>query len=134
MNFKYLETLLDQPEEFTPPPVEEQQHIFNGKMWKVENLVKYADTLPSYMKPLSELRALVFESGFPGLSQNPTYAELAYHTRVSVEADLSFPIILGEDGRIVDGHHRVLKALIEGKTHILCVQFVLDPEPDEYLS
>lgn len=46
------------------------------------------------------------------------------------ETDLNFPIILSSDGRIMDGMHRVAKALLEGRGTIEAVRFRQDPEPD----
>ena len=46
------------------------------------------------------------------------------------DADLTFPVILSSDGRIMDGMHRVLKALLAGLSHISAVRFSSDPEPD----
>lgn len=46
------------------------------------------------------------------------------------EADLAFPIILSADGRVMDGMHRVLKALLNGSQSIEAVRFERDPEPD----
>lgn len=46
------------------------------------------------------------------------------------EADLAFPIILSADGRVIDGMHRVLKALLNGSQSIEAVRFERDPEPD----
>lgn len=46
------------------------------------------------------------------------------------EADLQFPIILSSNGRVMDGMHRVLKALLNGSQTIEAVQFQTDPEPD----
>jgi len=34
------------------------------------------------------------------------------------------------DGRVMDGMHRVCKALLEGRETIAALQFELDPEPD----
>jgi hypothetical protein len=130
---KYLEKLLNAPSEFTPPPVEVQRHVFQKKVWYVDNLIALAQTMPAFEKPITELRAVILESAFPGMG-NWTYAELAYHTRVAIKADLQYPILLGEDGRVLDGHHRLLKALIDGHPTIKAVQFVIDPEPDEYLD
>lgn len=55
---------------------------------------------------------------------------IAEHARLITEADLRFPIILSSDGRIMDGMHRVLKALNLGKTHVRAVRFASDPAPD----
>jgi hypothetical protein len=52
------------------------------------------------------------------------------HMKLTEEADLSFPIILSQDGDIMDGRHRVAKAAWQGRTEIEAVQFERDPEPD----
>ena len=46
------------------------------------------------------------------------------------ESDLDSPIILSADGRVMDGMHRVLKALLNGLQSIEAVRFGRDPEPD----
>ncbi len=46
------------------------------------------------------------------------------------EANLSHPIVLSQDGRVMDGMHRVCRALIEGRKTIRAVRFEVDPEPD----
>jgi hypothetical protein len=50
--------------------------------------------------------------------------------RIIDAVDLSFPIILGADGRVMDGMHRVAKALLQGRSEIEAVRFQVDPEPD----
>ena len=50
--------------------------------------------------------------------------------RLIEQTDLSYPIILSSDGRVMDGMHRVAKALFEGRKTIEAVQFNQDPEPD----
>lgn len=47
-----------------------------------------------------------------------------------LDCDLAFPIILFKDGRVMDGMHRVCKALLNGLSEIEAVRFVEDPEPD----
>ncbi len=128
----HITKLIEDPFNFEPPTPENQQHIFEGKMWYVKNLIELAETLPSFNKPLKEMRAVLFNSKFPG-SESWSHAELAYHYNVALRANLDCPIILGADGRIMDGHHRLLRALIEKNDHIKVVQFVVDPDPDKYL-
>ena len=50
--------------------------------------------------------------------------------RIVKETDLRYPIILSTDGRVMDGMHRVTKALLEGRETIEVVQFSQDPEAD----
>jgi len=52
------------------------------------------------------------------------------HLRLVLAADLRYPIILDQDGRLMDGMHRVGKALLEGVREIPAVRFIEDPQPD----
>lgn len=61
---------------------------------------------------------------------SPTWRGILTHIRFIEEADLSFPIILSSNGAVMDGMHRVIKALLSDKHEIECVQFEVDPEPD----
>jgi hypothetical protein len=45
-------------------------------------------------------------------------------------ADLSFPVIIGADGLVMDGMHRVAKSLLLGMSTVRAVQFVEQPSPD----
>jgi hypothetical protein len=55
---------------------------------------------------------------------------LVRHMQLVKDADLYFPIILSADGPVMDGMHRVAKALLDGRTPILSVRFKVQPEPD----
>ena len=55
---------------------------------------------------------------------------IAEHARLIQGADLHHPIILSADGRVMDGMHRVCKALIEGRKTVVAVRFESDPDPD----
>ena len=52
------------------------------------------------------------------------------HIDRCLSADLSYPILVHE-GKIVDGCHRVIKALAQGNTHISARVLTELPEPDE---
>jgi len=67
-------------------------------------------------------------AGGPG--QRLTCREVVDHAHLMLDCDLGFPIILSSDGRVMDGMHRVCKALLEGHAEIEAVRFVQDPEPD----
>lgn len=55
---------------------------------------------------------------------------IAEHARLIKEADLSYPIIMCSNRRVMDGMHRVLKALNARMHTIDAVIFEQDPEPD----
>jgi hypothetical protein len=67
---------------------------------------------------------------FDGRKERATCRKVLEHMRLIGQVDLSYPIILGADGRVMDGMHRVAKALLEGNQTIEAVQFERDPEPD----
>jgi hypothetical protein len=45
-------------------------------------------------------------------------------------AYLQFPIILAANGAVMDGVHRVAKAVLRGRREIEAVRFAQDPPPD----
>ena len=47
----------------------------------------------------------------------------AYHAVRIQNCDTSIPVIMRSDGLIVDGWHRVVKAILEDKTHIKAYRF-----------
>jgi hypothetical protein len=59
-----------------------------------------------------------------------TCRRVVEHARLIEEVDLAYPVILSCDGRVMDGMHRVLKALMNGESHIHVVRFRTDPDPD----
>jgi hypothetical protein len=52
------------------------------------------------------------------------------HAKLIAEVDTSYPIILGHDGRVMDGMHRIARALLEDRTEIAAVRFRSPIEPD----
>ena len=61
-----------------------------------------------------------------------TLRELAGHMEAVNNADLDYPIILDEDGSIMDGRHRVMKCLINNIETIKAVRFSENPSPCRY--
>jgi len=59
-----------------------------------------------------------------------TVRQFALHVRLVQEVDPSYPIILAADGRVMDGMHRIVRALLNGEGTIAAVQFAVTPEPD----
>ncbi len=96
--------------------------------WDVDRLVKLSSPLPRRWIPLGAIRELdeVWSSDDEGQS----WRALIEHVRLLEEADLTFPIILSSTGRVMDGMHRVAKAMLLGRAEIEAVQFAEDPEPD----
>jgi hypothetical protein len=97
-------------------------------IWDVHNLVELTKKFKVKEIPLSEIRELEEPYWYP--ESHPTTQEIIEHMQLIQEADLSYPIILCSQGRLMDGMHRVGKAKILGKDLISVVQFNVDPKPD----
>ena len=54
-----------------------------------------------------------------------------YHAVRVQGCDTSIPIVMRQDGQIIDGWHRVAKAVLEGKKEILAYRFECYIEPEE---
>ena len=96
------------------------------RAWDVDRLVALTTDLEPQLVPVASIREI--DEAYWG--QPMTCREVAEHARFIDEADLGYPIILSSDGGVMDGMHRVLKALNRGATHIRAVRFASDPEPD----
>jgi hypothetical protein len=96
------------------------------RAWDIHRLV----ALSKQLEPELVLIANIRELDEPYWGEPMTCRHVADHARLINEADLGYPVILANDGRIMDGMHRVLKALIQGQTYINAVRFLTDPEPD----
>jgi hypothetical protein len=96
--------------------------------WNVDRLVQLSSGLPRKRVPLAHIREL--DEVWHGDEERPTWRAMIEHMTLIDQADLSFPIILSASGAIMDGRHRVAKALREGRTDITAVQFEQDPDPD----
>ncbi len=79
---------------------------------------------------LDSIREIDEKFWFGDKNDEPTCRAIVEHVRLIQEADLALPIILSSDGRVMDGMHRVAKALLEGYETIEAVKFSQDPEPD----
>ena len=51
------------------------------------------------------------------------------HVKQILKVNIDYPIILDEDGEIMDGRHRIMKAILEGKETIKAVRFDENPKP-----
>ena len=98
--------------------------------WDVGRLVSLTATFPVFDLPLMQIKELDEPFWFDGEGEVATPRKIALHGKLIAETDLSHPIILSQDGRVMDGMHRVCKALMEKRDTISAVQFETDPEPD----
>lgn len=96
--------------------------------WDVDRLVFLTRQLPVRAVPLSQIREL--DEPLFGEDEPPTWRSFVGHVQLLEAAELTYPIILAANGAVMDGMHRVAKALRDGLPAIDAVQFQKDPPPD----
>lgn len=95
--------------------------------WDVDRLVELAEPLAVEMVAVAEIGELDEAYWFDAA---PTCREIVDHMRLVNECDLQYPILLCANGRVMDGMHRVAKALLIGESHIRARRFCQTPSPD----
>jgi hypothetical protein len=98
--------------------------------WDVRRLVQLSSGLARERVPLSEIKEIDEPYWCGGPREKLTCRQVVEHARLMGATDLSFPVILSSDGRVMDGMHRICRALLEGREEIEAVRFMQDPEPD----
>ena len=91
--------------------------------WSVSRLFELSRHLPVMEVPIDHLNLYY-------TYEKLTLRELVMHMRAVEAADFSFPIILDEDGELMDGRHRLKKAKLLGEKTIKAVRFDENPSPD----
>ena len=97
--------------------------------WDVDNLIKASADLPVVDVALDSIGDVDTDFWFQ-FGSIPTVRRVIDHVRLIQQVDLSFPVILGADGRVMDGMHRIARAILEGRSTIEAVRFVTEAEPD----
>ena len=95
----------------------------NGK-WGIARLIALSKDLPVFEATMAAIATDYT------LTSSADLRDFAAHMRKVQEADLSYPIILAPNGVIIDGRHRLTKAILEGHTTIKAVRFDQMPAPD----
>lgn len=111
-----------------------QYHFWPGHQeldaWDVDRLIRLSADLPVVDVPIEAIRELDTPYwSLPG-SGPTTVDEVIAHMRLVRDVDPAYPVILGSDGHVMDGMHRIARAVLEGRTTIRAVRFPVDPEPD----
>ena len=107
--------------------LDEQIFVDGGKVWRITRLIQLALELTSFDIPLKQFSIYNLVPTFEGNS--PTKQFIDYIKRIH-EVNLSYPIILDDEGFVMDGRHRVFKALLENAESIKAVRFEKTPVHD----
>jgi predicted amino acid dehydrogenase len=110
-----------------------QYHMWPGDhgidAWDVDRLVELSRHLAVEQVELAAVFEIDSVYWFDDW-QRPTVRKVVEHFRLVQEVDTSHPIILGPDGRVMDGMHRVARALLDGRRTIAARRLPVLPEPD----
>jgi hypothetical protein len=97
-------------------------------VWDVERLLVLAQGQPVEHVLLADIREVHSDYWFA--DQEPTVLAVVAHARLIDEADLAWPILLDPWGGVMDGMHRVAKALLRGDVSIAARRLSVLPDPD----
>ena len=103
-------------------------------IWDVARLWRKARDLPILERRIEDIEEFDQVTWFSGNDELPTCRKVASHVERILRADLGRPVILAEDGAVMDGMHRIAKAWIEDREAVLAVQFSRNPSPDEIVE
>ena len=102
-------------------------------VWHTEKLWEATKEFPIIQVEIESLRHLDgvcwFDDDFP-----PTLRNVVEHFVRMQHVDTNYPIILDPDGQLLDGAHRVAKAMVRGQTTIQAVRMLEMPPPDEIVD
>ena len=98
--------------------------------WDIDRLVELSKDFKTKEIFLDTIKELDENFWFGMNGDVASCRAIVDHMRLIHEVDLSCPIILCPEGRVMDGMHRVAKALYKDKETIRAVQFEEIPVPD----
>lgn len=103
--------------------LQDQKARYDGGLWSIPLLIECSKDLPvfDYCLASADLSN--------GVDFGENMLDYAAHIRRVAKADLSYPIILHPDGAVLDGRHRLLKALVVGRDSIKAVRFTFEALP-----
>jgi hypothetical protein len=98
--------------------------------WDVHRLIRQARPLPSLTVRLEDIAELDENWWYETSTELPTPRSFAAHMALVQQADLAYPVLLCAEGRLMDGMHRLVKALLEQRETVQAVRFPVTPKPD----
>ena len=97
--------------------------------WDINRLIQLSASFPIQSIEIDQIAELDQTYWF-NTGNKPTCRKIVEHFRLMLAADLQHPIILCAEGKLMDGMHRVTKALAQNVEQITCVRFPSTPLPD----
>jgi len=106
--------------------ITDQKYCDGDKRYCVSSLIIHSKDLVVREMPLDHVN---IANLYPELK---TTRDWIGHIKAVLDADLGCPIILDDEGFIMDGRHRIAKALLDEKETIKFVRFEKNPSPDYF--
>ena len=98
--------------------------------WDVDKLIELSRGLPIEEVDIGSIDQVDTNYWFSDDLWPPTVRLIIEHVQLIQEVDISYPIILGPGGRVMDGMHRVARAMLDGRSTISAVRLDDLPAPD----
>lgn len=100
--------------------------------WSASTLITYCKekNYPIFKLPVAGIN--LSEQTMPWTIYN--ISSFVYHMKRVNKVNMKYPIILDSEGGIVDGWHRVARAIIDGKTEIDAIRIEEMPLADGYVE
>jgi hypothetical protein len=121
---------LDNNENRIRPQYHFRQTVAGLDAWNVVRLIKLSKDFPVRLVNPRSFKELQENHWYAHGSTKPTPQSILEHLQLIQSCDVRFAIILDKQGRVMDGMHRICKAILDQLAVIPAVQFTLDPEPD----
>ncbi len=114
-------------------PMRKQYHFWPGEQrldaWDVDKLIRLSKNLVPEDIALADIGEIDTNYWFDETTQ-PTVRKVVEHSKLIEDVDMTFPIILGPDNRVMDGMHRIARAMLDKHSTIKAVRFTELPAPD----
>ena len=98
-------------------------------LWLVSRLWHLSENLPIFEFEVASFNGFDQDVWF-GNQQKATINNVLKHLKKIEKANFEHPIILSQDGIVLDGVHRICRAYLDGRKTIPAVKFEIDPMPD----
>ena len=117
----------------TEPKIRPQYHLRPTEQgidaFDVKRLIKLTSNLEVFEIDPNNIAEIHQDHWYFQNTSPPTPLSIIEHAQLIRDCDLSYPIILDASGRVMDGMHRICKAIMEQQSKIKAVQFKVDPDP-----
>lgn len=105
-------------------PILDEEFRIGDKRWRISTLVFAAKGLKKFKLPINFINR-----SYQPFDIDDFQMFVDHYNRVS-DADMNVPVILSPCGLLMDGRHRVIRAMIDGKKFVWAVQLEELPQSD----